>query len=119
MIKGAHAMFFSSEPEALREFFRDKLGFTAHDIGHGWLIFDLPEADLGVHPTSKELVESPSGTPAIMFYCDDLKQTMTELGDKGVQFVGDVEEQPWGQIASFKAPGDFEIKLFQPNYAKS
>ena len=27
MIKGVHTMFYSSEPEALREFIRDKLGF--------------------------------------------------------------------------------------------
>ena len=30
---------------ALRAFLRDKLGFPAHDLGDGWLIFDLPEAE--------------------------------------------------------------------------
>ena len=38
MIKGVHTMFFSSEPEALREFLRDKLGFPFTDIGGGWLM---------------------------------------------------------------------------------
>ena len=57
MIKGVHTMFFSSEPEALREFLRDKLGFDSfNDVGGGWLIFDLPEADMGVHPAD------PAGT---------------------------------------------------------
>ena len=28
MIKGVHTMFYSSEPEALRAFLRDKLGFS-------------------------------------------------------------------------------------------
>ena len=52
MIKGVHTMFYSSEPEALREFLRDKLGFDSYtDVGGGWLIFNLPEADMGVHPT--------------------------------------------------------------------
>ena len=51
MIKGVHTMFYSSEAEALREFIRDKLGFPCTDVGEGWLIFDLPEADMGVHPT--------------------------------------------------------------------
>ena len=60
MIKGTHAMFYSSEPEALREFLRDTLGFDSYtDIGGGWLIFDLPEADMGVHPTD------PSGSTAV------------------------------------------------------
>ena len=38
MIRGMHGMFYSSEPETLRAFFRDKLGFHAHDVGGGWLI---------------------------------------------------------------------------------
>ena len=51
MIRGVHTMFYTSEPEALRALLRDKLGFPASDVGGGWLIFDLPEADLGCHPT--------------------------------------------------------------------
>ena len=39
MIRGVHTMFYTSEPEALRAFFRDKLGFPATDVGEGWLIF--------------------------------------------------------------------------------
>jgi hypothetical protein len=50
MIRGMH-MFYSSQPQALRAFFRDKLGLPATDVGDGWLFFDAPEADLGVHPT--------------------------------------------------------------------
>ena len=54
MIRGVHTMFYSSEPEALRAFLRDKLGFEHHDVGDGWLIFDLPEADMGCHPATDE-----------------------------------------------------------------
>ena len=61
MIRGVHAMFYSSEPEALRAFLRDKLGLPHTDVGQGWLIFDLPEADLGCHPADKG-AGAPSGT---------------------------------------------------------
>ncbi len=47
MIRGVHTMFYSSQPEELRAFIRDKLSFPATDVGDGWLIFDLPEADMG------------------------------------------------------------------------
>jgi hypothetical protein len=50
MIKGVHTMFYSSEAEELRAFIRDKLQFPFTDSGEGWLIFDLPEADMGCHP---------------------------------------------------------------------
>jgi hypothetical protein len=59
MIRGMHAMFYSAEAEALRSFIRDKLGLPATDVGDGWLIFETPEADLGIHPT--EQGRPPSG----------------------------------------------------------
>src|SRR5438552_7468967 len=85
MIKGLHAMFYSSQPAELRAFLRDKLGLTGTDVGDGWLIFDAPEADLGVHPTDDK--EAPSGTADISFYCDDMVQTVRELRERGVEFT--------------------------------
>ncbi len=116
MIRGVHTMFYSSQAEALRLFFRDKLGFKATDVGGCWLIFDMPEADLGVHPT--EQGEPASGTPSISFYCDDIKQTVAELKAKGVEFSKEIEDHGYGFVTFFKAPGDFEIQLYQPKYAK-
>ena len=69
MIRGVHTMFYSSDPEGTRAFLRDKLGFPSTDVGEGWLIFDLPEADMGCHPADAE--GAPSGTPDISFYCDE------------------------------------------------
>jgi hypothetical protein len=64
MIRGVHTMFYSSEPDALRAFLRDKLGFPAFDVGGGWLIFDLPEADMGCHPMPKTAAGSCHGVEA-------------------------------------------------------
>ena len=83
MIRGMHAMFYSSQAEALRTFLKDKLGLAGTDVGGGWLIFDAPEADLGVHPTEDS--EVVSGTADISFYCDDIAQTVSELRMRGVE----------------------------------
>ena len=69
MIRGMHAMFYSSDAEGLRAFLRDKLGLKGTDVGGGWLIFDAPEADLGVHPI--EGGEPPSGTAAFCWFPSD------------------------------------------------
>lgn len=51
MIRGVHTMFYSSEPNELQAFLRDRLGFSSYtDVGDGWLIFNLPEADMGCRP---------------------------------------------------------------------
>jgi len=39
-------MFYSSDAAGLRTFLKDKPGFKSRDVGDGWLIFDLPEADI-------------------------------------------------------------------------
>ncbi len=116
MIRGLHAMFYSSNADELRAFFRDKLGLRGTDVGGGWLIFDAPEADLGVHPTEGSNVAS--GTADISFYCDDVEQTMRDLRSRGVEFTQGVEDQGYGLVTYFKAPGGFAVQLYQPKYAK-
>src|SRR5437773_1589610 len=117
MIRGVHTMFFTSQPEALRAFLRDKLGFPATDVGGGWLIFDLPEADMGCHPTD-EPESPPSGTSYISFYCDDIKQTVAELKRKGVEFADDIAEAGYGLTIHFTMPGGIVTELYQPKYEK-
>src|SRR5262249_54849253 len=117
MIGGVHTMFYSSEPEALRAFLRDKLGLPCTDVREGWLIFDLPEADMGCHPADKgEGV--PSGTHDISFYCDDIEKTVAELKARGVEFTGPVADQGYGLVTHFKMPGNFQVQLYQPRYTK-
>jgi catechol 2,3-dioxygenase-like lactoylglutathione lyase family enzyme len=117
MIRGMHAMFYSSQPDALRAFFRDKLGFPATDVGEGWLILDIPEADLGCHPDDPH-EGAPSGTPHISFYCDDIQQTVAELKARGVEFTEPVADHGYGLVTHFKVPGGFAIQLYQPLYSK-
>jgi catechol 2,3-dioxygenase-like lactoylglutathione lyase family enzyme len=117
MIRGVHTMFYTSQPQALREFLRDKLGFEAHDVGDGWLIFDLPEADMGCHPAEPDR-GAPSGTPHVSFYCDDIQQTVTELKARGVEFTQPIEDEGYGLVTFFRVPGDFEVQLYQPKYTK-
>jgi predicted enzyme related to lactoylglutathione lyase len=110
-----HAMFYSSEAEALRTFLKEKLELPSTDVGGGWLIFDAPEADLGVHPTDGQ---PPSGTADISFYCDDIEQTVAELRSRGVEFTQPVQDHGYGFVTHFAAPGGFSVQLYQPKYAK-
>jgi pyrimidine operon attenuation protein/uracil phosphoribosyltransferase len=116
MIRGMHAMFYSSQAEALRAFLKDKLGLVGTDVGGGWLIFDAPEADLGVHPT--EGGDASSGSSDISFYCDDIAQTVGELRARGVEFTQEIEDHGYGLVTFFKVPGNFKIQLYQPKYTR-
>ncbi|MHC5209248.1 MAG: VOC family protein [Planctomycetota bacterium] len=120
MIRGVHTMFYSSEPEALRAFLRDKLGFPFTDVGDGWLIFDMPEADMGCHPADPTGEHGAgSGTHSISFYCDDLEATMAELAGRGVTFEGGVVDAGFGLVTHFTMPGGVRVQLYQPKYVKN
>lgn len=119
MIRGVHAMFYTSQPEAARAFFRDKLGFPFTDVGEGWLIFEIEEADLGFHPAETPTGVMQSGTPLISFYCDNIEKSMAQLKEKGVEFTSPVEDHGYGLVTFFKAPGDFTVQLYQPRYVKN
>ncbi len=108
-------MFYSSDADGLRDFLKDKLSLKFTDVGGGWLIFDLPEADMGCHP-AEDGHGAPSGTHDISFYCDDIEETVKELKAKGVEFTAPVEDHGYGLVTHFKVPGNFAIQLYQPKY---
>jgi catechol 2,3-dioxygenase-like lactoylglutathione lyase family enzyme len=117
MITGVHTMFYTSQADELRAFLRDKLDLHATDVGEGWLIFDLPEAEMGCHPADPEKGAN-SGTHDISFYCDDVEKTVAELKAKGVEFNDGVADMGYGLVTRFRVPGDFTVQLFQPRYVK-
>ena len=115
MINRMHGMFYSAEPEALRAFLRDKLQLPHKDVGGGWLIFDLPQAELGVHPIDHKGAP-PSGTHDLSFVCDDIHKTVAELRSRGVEFSDEISDQGYGHAIHFTMPGDVKVELYQPKY---
>ena len=115
-IRGLHGLLYSSDAAATRAFLRDalKLPFSDTD-GEGWLIFDLPEGDLGVHPIDHG---GTAGDHDLSFYCDDIHGTVKELKGRGVTFTQDVQDHGYGLVTHFKVPGGFEVQLYQPKYSK-
>jgi hypothetical protein len=112
-----HGLVYSSDAEATRAFLRDRLGLPHSDVGEGWLIFDLPGADLGVHPLDDQ-GRPPAGTHAISLYCDDIRGTVAGLRARGVSFRGGVEDRGYGLVTHFAMPGGIEVELYEPRYAK-
>jgi hypothetical protein len=117
MIRGIHGLFYTSQPEEARIFVRDKLQLPYTDVGEGWLIFDLPEGDMGFHPI--EGSDKPSsGTHDISFYCDDIQATVASLKKRGVSFDRDVSDAGFGLITYFTMPGNVRVMLYEPKYSK-
>jgi catechol 2,3-dioxygenase-like lactoylglutathione lyase family enzyme len=110
MITGAHAIVYSSDADADREFFRDVLGFPSVDAGGGWLIFALPPAELAAHPADA------GGRHELYLMCDEIESTVADLQAKGVEFTAPVSDEGFGLLTSLKLPGGGELGLYEPRH---
>lgn len=117
MITGAHFLVYSKDADADRTFFRDVLGFRTVDIGHGWLIFAMPPAELAVHPSDGSFVQKHAEheMAGVILYlmCDDVKAMIESLKAKNVKCAA-IEEAEWGIKTTIPLPSGSEIGLYQP-----
>ena len=113
MILGAHFLIYSHDPHADRAFFRDVLGWPYVLDGppeDDWLIFRLPPAELGVHPT-----EEPPHL-GVYLMCDDLEATLADLRSRGVSCGDELVEQDWGTVGTISLPSGAPLRLYQPRH---
>jgi hypothetical protein len=109
-ITGAHDLIYTPEAEKLRATLRDVFGWSHVDAGHGWLIFALPPAELGVHPSEGSTHHELSLT------CDDVGKTMAELTGSGIQFRGEPRDMGFGIGVTMVLPGAVEVLLYEPRH---
>jgi catechol 2,3-dioxygenase-like lactoylglutathione lyase family enzyme len=111
MITGTHVMIFSKDAEADRAFLRDVLQFDHADAGGGWLIFALPPAEAGVHPSDKNDVHE------VYFMTDNLEAEVARLKRHGVA-CDPPAQQGWGMSTRIALPGGGKLGLYQPRHAQ-
>jgi predicted enzyme related to lactoylglutathione lyase len=131
MITGTHAIIYATDPVRARAFFAEVLDWPHVDVHDGWLIFKMPPAELGIHPTDGTdgtgepgepgtgdgaVVGPPSGHHEVYLLCDDVVATLGELEARGVEITAPVENQGFGLLARIAIPGAGEIGIYQPRH---
>jgi hypothetical protein len=111
MIAGAHSIIYSTDAEADRKFLRVVLKLTNVDVGHGWLIFGLPPAEVAVHPSEKNDVHE--------FYlmCDDIEAFIAEMANRGVACES-VRDQRYGLFTQLTLPGGGKLGMYQARHVR-
>jgi predicted enzyme related to lactoylglutathione lyase len=109
MISGVHAIVYSKEAEKLRAFFKDVLEWPFVDAVHGWLIFALPPAELGVHPAEQN-------SHQLYLMSEDVHATVERLKSRGVKITQPIVDQGWGLVAQIELPDGSHMGLYQPRH---
>jgi hypothetical protein len=108
---GAHTLVYTTEPDEVRRIFGQVFGFDSVDAGGGWLIFALPPAELGVHPS-----EGNPGQHQVSIICDDLDATADDLRAKGIDIPGEPSDEGFGITVTMKLPGGLDMMLYEPRH---
>jgi len=74
------------------------------------MIFALPPAELGIHPSEAE------NGPELYLMCDDVNTTVEELRGRGAVFARPVADQGFGLVTAIRLPGGGELGLYQPKH---
>jgi hypothetical protein len=111
MISGAHSIIYSTNPEADRAFLRDVLALPHVDVGHGWLIFGLPPAEIAVHPSEKNNLHE------LYFMCDDIDAFVARMKAHVIE-CDPVKDQGWGLLTYLTLPGGGKIGVYQPRHPR-
>lgn len=109
-VVGVHALLYTPEAEAVRAVLRDVLGWEHVDAHDGWLIFKLPPAELGIHPSEG------STKHELCLMCDDLDATVAELRAQGIEFRGEPADDDFGVWITMLLPGGVELLLYQATH---
>lgn len=133
--KMSHATIFVNNQDEALEFYRDKLGFKVHTdamVGPDFrfLTLNAPEQPdfeiILMEPKAGMLMDEPTAGQlreimnkgvlgAGAFHTDDCRGTYEEMKSKGVVFVSEPAERPYGIEAVFKDNSGNWFSLTQPS----
>ncbi len=111
MITGAHSIIYSTNADADRAFLRDVLALPNVDVGHGWLIFGLPPAEVAVHPSEKNNIHE------LYFISDDIDAFVGRMKTHGID-CDPVKDAGWGLLTHLTLPGGGKIGVYQPRHPR-
>jgi catechol 2,3-dioxygenase-like lactoylglutathione lyase family enzyme len=131
----SHATIFVNNQNEALDFYRDKLGFSVHTdamVGEDFRFLtvcaqDQPDFEIILmEPKAGMLMDAESAAQlralidkgilgAGAFHTDDCRATYEDLKSKGVQFVSEPAERPYGIEAVFKDNSGNWFSLTQPS----
>jgi hypothetical protein len=111
VIVGAHAIVYSTNPDADRAFLREVIGLPNVDVGGGWLIFGLPPSEVAVHPAEQ------NGGQELYLLVKDVKEFVNAMRRRKIA-CSPIHTERWGHVTNVTLPGGGALGVYQPLHAR-
>lgn len=109
-----HFWLYVKDTDRAIQFYRDTLGFEILETFPDGALFKAGGIQLGIHREEGDRKSHPGGT-SIIFHTTDIKKVYETLQSRGVRFLTQIEQEPYGQIASFRDPDGYLLEVWQPS----
>jgi catechol 2,3-dioxygenase-like lactoylglutathione lyase family enzyme len=120
MIKYVWSVTFCvSDLKRSTEFYEKTLGLEKKYAYPSYVGFQCGNLEIGLIPKSKTEERAGLSSPSVEFLVDDVDKACKELKDKGVKFIKELHDEPWGgRQASFTDPDSNVLEIVQINWKK-
>ncbi|MEM3788783.1 MAG: VOC family protein [Candidatus Bathyarchaeia archaeon] len=110
--------FYVSDLRKATQFYEGALGLEKKYEYSSYVGFECGGVEIGLIPKLKK-GERASLSPSVEFLVDDVEKFYNELKSKGVKFVKELHEEPWGgKQATFTDPDGNILEIVQINWEK-
>jgi len=122
VITGVNDVYYNVEDMGRAiAFYRDVLGLRVIDQNEYWTSLDVGGVRIGLHWTEGGKIpyvarddHGPHAGACLTLRVSDIRSTVNHLRARGVRFLGDVADAPWGSLATFEDSEGNVLKLMQP-----
>jgi metallothiol transferase len=111
--------FYVSDLETSKKFYEETLGLEKKYEYLSYVGFECGGVEIGLIPKLEKGQKIRPLSPSVEFLVDDVERVYGELKQRGVKFIKELHEEPWGgKQATFTDPDGNILEISQINWEK-
>ena len=110
---------YVSDLKRARKFYEETLGLEKKYEYSSYVGFECGGVEIGLNPKLKKGQKASPLSPPVNFLVEDVEKLYNELKGKGVNFIKELHEEPWGgKQATFTDPDGNALEILQMNWER-
>ncbi len=111
--------FYVSDLKKAAKFYEETLGLEKKYEYSSYVGLQCGNVEIGLIPRLKKEEKVNSISPSVEFLIDDVDEMYNELKNKGVNFIKELHDEPWGgRQATFTDPDGNILEIVQINWER-
>jgi len=111
--------FCVSDLDRASRFYEETLGLEKKYQYSSYVGFECGGVEIGLIPKPSEEQKVSQLSASVELLVDDIEKSCKELREKGVRFVEELHEEPWGgRLATFTDPDGNNLQMVQIDWEK-